>query len=133
MNELLRRNALSGGASSRRSSTTRSTSSARSFGGAAYLANQDLHGANLLQAEREPWLVIDPKPLVGEPELDAVGLRCAVWRGQSLIHWLDVLTALGLDRERMRGWGVAHALAWWTRTRPLVGRELAAARAILAA
>jgi streptomycin 6-kinase len=26
---------------------------------------------------------------------------------------LDRLSAdLGLDRERMRGWGIAHALAW---------------------
>ncbi|MGH2956248.1 MAG: aminoglycoside phosphotransferase family protein, partial [Solirubrobacterales bacterium] len=33
---------------------------------AAFLANQDLHGGNVLRAEREPWLVIDPKPLVGE-------------------------------------------------------------------
>ena len=104
-------------------------------GGAAHLVNQDLHGANLLQAEREPWLVIDPKPLVGEPELDAVGLlRNAVWRGQSLVRWLDVLTALGLDRERLRGWGVAHALAWgWDRGGRWSERELAAARAILAA
>lgn len=38
------------------------------------LVNQDLHGANILRADRAPWLVIDPKPLVGEPELDGVGL-----------------------------------------------------------
>lgn len=28
----------------------------------------DLHGANVLRAMREPWLVIDPKPVVGERE-----------------------------------------------------------------
>src|SRR5215475_7700941 len=26
------------------------------------LVHQDLHGDNVLAAEREPWLVIDPKP-----------------------------------------------------------------------
>jgi len=83
---------------------------------ASYLVNQDLHGGNVLRAEREPWLVIDPKPLVGERELDGVGLlRNAVQPASSsapVRHWLDVLHDVGLDRERLRGWGVAHALAW---------------------
>jgi len=77
------------------------------------LANQDLHGGNVLAAEREPWLVIDPKPLVGEPELDGVGLlRNAAFRGESLARWLAASVELGLDRDRLRAWGVAHALAW---------------------
>jgi streptomycin 6-kinase len=32
----------------------------------------DLHAANVLAAEREPWLVIDPKPYVGDPVYDSV-------------------------------------------------------------
>jgi streptomycin 6-kinase len=79
------------------------------------LVNQDLHGGNILSSAREPWLVIDPKPLVGERELDAVGLlRNAAWNGgtHSVRRWLAVLAELGLDRERARGWGAAHALAW---------------------
>ena len=31
----------------------------------------DLHAGNVLQAQREPWLVIDPKPFVGDPAYDA--------------------------------------------------------------
>src|SRR2546421_2905134 len=31
----------------------------------------DLHAGNVLHAEREPWLVIDPKPFVGDPAYDA--------------------------------------------------------------
>ena len=106
---------------------------------AGFLANQDLHGGNVLRAEREPWLVIDPKPLVGERELDAVGLlRNAVFRGESssasVRRWLDVLCDIGLDRERLRGWGVAHALAWgWDDERGWSKRSLAAGRAILLA
>ena len=106
---------------------------------AAFLANQDFHGGNVLRAEREPWLVIDPKPLVGERELDGVGLlRNAVFRGESstpsVRRWLDVLEGLGLDRDRLRGWGVAHALAWgWEDERGWSSWSLAAARAILAA
>jgi streptomycin 6-kinase len=36
----------------------------------AVLANRDFHLWNVLAAEREPWLVIDPKPLVGERAFD---------------------------------------------------------------
>jgi streptomycin 6-kinase len=105
---------------------------------AAYLVNQDLHGANILQAEREPWLVIDPKPLVGEREMDGVGLlRNAVVGGTSSVsarRWLDVLHDFGLDRERLRGWGVAHALAWgWNAERGWSTWSIDVARAILAA
>lgn len=59
--------------------------------------------------------MIDPKPLVGEPELDGVGLlRNAAWNGGpvEVRRWLDGLAGLGLDRGRLRGWGIAHALAW---------------------
>jgi len=31
----------------------------------------DLHAGNVLRAERRPWLVIDPKPFVGDPAYDA--------------------------------------------------------------
>lgn len=82
---------------------------------AMHLVNQDLHGGNILRAEREPWLVIDPKPLVGERELESSGLlRNAV----DVSRWLDALAELGFDRERARGWGVAHNLAWaWDERR----------------
>jgi streptomycin 6-kinase len=36
----------------------------------AALVNRDFHLWNVLAAEREPWLVIDPKPLVGERAFD---------------------------------------------------------------
>ena len=31
----------------------------------------DLHAGNVLRARREPWLVIDPKPFVGDPAYSA--------------------------------------------------------------
>jgi len=103
--------------------------------GAAHLVNQDLHGGNVLRAEREPWLVIDPKPLVGERDLDGVGLlRNAAPDGSALRRWLAALTELGLDEERLRGWGVAHALAWgWDDRDGWSDVSIEAARAIRAA
>jgi streptomycin 6-kinase len=82
---------------------------------ASWLVNQDLHSGNVLAAEREPWLVIDPKPLAGERELEASGL---LRNTRDVERWLDVLADLGLDRERCRAWGVAHNLAWaWDELR----------------
>ena len=39
-------------------------------GGGALLLHTDLHAGNVLAAEREPWLAIDPKPYVGDPAYD---------------------------------------------------------------
>ena len=42
-------------------------------------------------------------------ELEASGL---LRNADSVSRWLDVLADVGLDRDRARGWGVAHNLAW---------------------
>ncbi|MEH0939239.1 aminoglycoside phosphotransferase family protein [Micromonospora psammae] len=86
--------------------------------GEQVLVNQDLHAGNVLRATREPWLVIDPKPLAGEREFSVA----PVVRGPELGHSpaavrrrLDRITgALGLDRERVRGWTIGQTLAWST-------------------
>jgi streptomycin 6-kinase len=80
------------------------------------LLHQDLHGDNVLAAEREPWLVIDPKPLVGEREFGVAPIVRDSELGQSrrdVLHRLDRLTAeLGLDRERALGWTIGQTVAW---------------------
>lgn len=43
---------------------------ARDWPGPSVLLATDLHAGNVLAAEREPWLVIDPKPYVGDPTYD---------------------------------------------------------------
>jgi len=79
----------------------------------------------------EAWLVIDPKPLVGERELEASGL---LRNTDSPSRWLDVLSDLGFDRERARGWGVAHNLAWaWDQHEGWLEEHVAEARRILSA
>lgn len=74
----------------------------------------DLHAGNVLRGEREPWLVIDPKPFVGDPAYDATQhlLDCrerlrsdpdgTIWR---------IADLLGLDRQRVRLWTFARAAA----------------------
>jgi streptomycin 6-kinase len=88
--------------------------------GEEVVLHQDFHGGNVLRAQREPWLTIDPKPLVGEREFDAASLlrdrrdefAADPRPGARIRRRLDQLTELALDRERLRGWGIAHALAW---------------------
>jgi streptomycin 6-kinase len=81
--------------------------------GEQVLVNQDLHAGNVLRAEREPWLVIDPKPLSGEREFGmASTVRDATGR-DAVLRRLDRLTSeLGLDRERARLWTMAQTVAW---------------------
>lgn len=84
--------------------------------GEQVLLHQDLHGGNVLAAEREPWLVIDPKPLAGEREFGLAPIIRSFELGHSkreVLHRLDFLTAeLGLDRERARGWAIGQTIAW---------------------
>jgi streptomycin 6-kinase len=84
--------------------------------GQLVLIHQDLHGANVLAAAREPWLAIDPKPLAGEREFGLAPIIRSheLGRGEeAAIGRLDRLCAeLGLDRERARGWALGQTLAW---------------------
>jgi len=84
--------------------------------GEQVLLNQDLHGDNVLAAEREPWLVIDPKPLLGEREFAVAPIVRSFELGFSkadVLYRLDRLTSeLGLDRERARGWTIGQTMAW---------------------
>ena len=73
----------------------------------------DLHAENVLAAEREPWLVIDPKPYVGDPTYDPLQhlLNCEERLRSdpdSLVRRMADL--LGLDRERLLLWLFARCV-----------------------
>jgi streptomycin 6-kinase len=80
------------------------------------LVHQDLHGENVLAAQREPWLVIDPKPLAGEREFSLAPIIRSGELGhsqQEVIYRLDRLSSeLRLDRDRVRRWTIAQTVAW---------------------
>ena len=84
--------------------------------GERVLVNEDLHGENVLAAEREPWLVIDPKPVAAERELGVAPIVRSFELGHSkrqVLYRLDRLCSdLELERERALGWTVAHTVAW---------------------
>ena len=73
----------------------------------------DLHDTNVLAAEREPWLAIDPKGLVGDPAYDAFTVihspRLLLTSGH--LRALDIFCeAAGIDRERARRWALVRAV-----------------------
>lgn len=84
--------------------------------GEAVLLHQDLHGGNVLAAEREPWLVIDPKPLAGTREFAIAPIVRSIelgWGRHAVLGRFDRLTAeLGLERERARAWTIGQSVAW---------------------
>lgn len=74
----------------------------------------DLHAGNVLRSEREPWLVIDPKPFVGDPAYDATQhlFNCeARLRADPHGTIRRVAGLLDLDYERVRLWTFARAAA----------------------
>jgi streptomycin 6-kinase len=84
--------------------------------GEQVLVHQDLHGGNVLAAEREPWLVIDPKPLAAERAFSLAPIIRSFEFGHSqaaVTYRLDRLTAeLGLDRQRVCQWTIAQTVVW---------------------
>jgi streptomycin 6-kinase len=74
----------------------------------------DLHAGNVLRSEREPWLVIDPKPFVGDPAYDATQhlFNCeARLRSDPVTTISRIADLLGVDRERVRLWTFAREAA----------------------
>jgi streptomycin 6-kinase len=74
----------------------------------------DLHAGNVLRSQREPWLVIDPKPFVGDPAYDATQhlFNCeARLRSDPDGTICRMADLLGVDRERVRLWLFARAAA----------------------
>jgi streptomycin 6-kinase len=83
----------------------------------------DLHHFNVLAAQREPWLAVDPKGVVGEPAYDMgaflhnpTELLNTPHPGRVLERRIDLLAEeLDLDRSRVRGWAISQAVlaAYW--------------------
>jgi streptomycin 6-kinase len=73
----------------------------------------DLHGDNILAALRRPWLVIDPKPYIGDPAYDVLQhmLNCeerlAAGPGALALRMADLA---GLDGDRVRQWLFARSV-----------------------
>ncbi len=82
----------------------------------------DLHYENVLAADREPWLVIDPKPTSGDPHYEVAPLLWNRWdevlgdvRDGVRRRLHTTVDAAGLDEDRARDWVVVrmiHNASW---------------------
>lgn len=79
----------------------------------AVLLCTDLHAGNVLSARREPWLVIDPKPFIGDPAFDPVQhmLNCDQRLAADPVGLAERMAELaGVDPERVRLWLFARSV-----------------------
>lgn len=89
------------------------------------LLHADLHHDNILMAQREPWLAIDPKGIAGDPAYETVAFlnnprkrfEHAPIPPRLAARRIALLSdELGIDRARIHRWGIAGTVlsAWWT-------------------
>ncbi len=85
----------------------------------------DMHHLNVLSSDRDGWLAIDPKGVIGEPEYE-VGALIRNPMPQ-VITWVNLdqfqqrriailCEELGFDRQRVLRWSYAQVVlsAWWS-------------------
>jgi streptomycin 6-kinase len=83
------------------------------------LLHWDLHYDNVMAAQRRPWLVIDPKPLAGDPGFEVMPVLWNRW--DDLVATGDLPRAIrdrfdlmldvtGIDRDRALGWTAGRIL-----------------------
>lgn len=73
----------------------------------------DLHAGNVLSGQRCPWLLIDPKPYVGDPHYDVLQhfLNCDdSLRADPVGLLTEVADLAGLDAARVRQWLFARCV-----------------------
>ena len=91
----------------------------------ATMVHGDLHYENVLAADRERWLVIDPKPMSGDPHYEVAPLLWNRWddivrsgtvRDAVRLRFHTVVDNAELDEDRARDWVVVREMnnAMWT-------------------
>jgi streptomycin 6-kinase len=102
------------------------------------IVHGDLHYENVLAGDREPWLVIDPKPMSGDPSYEPAPMLWNRW--EDLVASGDVRDAVrrrfctlidvaGLDEQRARDWVVVRMVLnahWSIEDADRAGRGLSA-------
>jgi streptomycin 6-kinase len=97
------------------------------------LLHTDLHAGNVLRAQREPWLAIDPRPFVGDPAYDATQhllnnrSRLRADPDRTIRQFAEVAE---LDPDRVLLWTFARAAAgprndWGDETLVEIARAIA--------
>lgn len=89
------------------------------------IVHGDLHGENVLAGDREPWLVIDPKGMSGDPHYEPAPMLWNRWdevvasgdvRETVRRRFHAIVDTAALDEERARDWVVVRMVinAHWS-------------------
>jgi len=90
------------------------------------MIHTDLHYANVLAGDREPWLAIDPKPLNGDPHYEIAPMLWNRWdeltsgprslRDGLRLRFHTLVDVAGFDERRARDWVVVRTMvnALWS-------------------
>jgi streptomycin 6-kinase len=90
----------------------------------ARMIHGDLHYENVLAGDREAWLVIDPKPMAGDPHYELAPMLDNRWdevvasgsvRDTVRRRFFTLVDSAGLDEDRARDWVVVrelHTVLW---------------------
>lgn len=108
---------------------------------AGTMIHGDLHYGNVLAADRQPWLVIDPKPVSGDPHYEVAPLLWNRWeeivaagnvRDAVRRRFHTLVDSAELEEDRARNWVIVREMhnALWTireaegrRGRPLSAEQ----------
>jgi streptomycin 6-kinase len=105
-------------------------------GSVGTMIHGDLHYENVLAADREPWLAIDPKPMSGDPHYEVAPMLWNRWdevvasgdaRDAVRRRFHTLVDAAGLDEDRAREWVVVrevHNALWTIQDAQRAGRDL---------
>ena len=95
-----------------------------SDGSPSMLIHGDMNWGNILRGQREPWLAIDPKGVVGDPLYDVAAFLNDPPQGLSGPELKRLLSrrvaqiaeGLGVERARVKTWAQAHCVlaGYWT-------------------
>ncbi|HEX8768566.1 MAG TPA: aminoglycoside phosphotransferase family protein, partial [Jatrophihabitans sp.] len=89
------------------------------------IVHGDLHYENVLAADREPWLVIDPKPMSGDPHYELAPMLWNRWeeavatgdvREAVRRRFFTLVDVAELDEDRAREWVIVRMVlnAHWS-------------------
>jgi streptomycin 6-kinase len=97
----------------------------------------DLHYANVLAAERKPWLAISPKPVNGDPLFDIAPMLWHRWddladniRFGVQRRFYALVDAAGFDEDRARGYVVVRVVRQATQDPDNLTKYVALAKAV---
>jgi streptomycin 6-kinase len=97
----------------------------------------NLHYANVLAADREPWLAIAPRPLNGDPHYEVAPMLWNRWdelsgqiRDGVRRRFYTLVDAAGFDEDRARAWIVVRVVREATRDPARLTKYVALAKAV---